>query len=211
MGGPMSTGSPMTVQRIDEGLWRWTAPHPGWRSPKGGWDPEVACVYLECPDAVVVIDPLVPAEPADRERFWRALDGDVARLGLPVLVVVSVRWHARSAAEVAARYPVARIWGPRPTRAPLAQGLHGIRIPAGREYAMWIPAHRTLVTADTLLGDGAGGLTMCPRSWLPAGRTLDQLRADLAPLLDLDVRRVLTSHGPPVLEGGAAALRSALG
>lgn len=201
----------MRVERIDEGLWRWTVPHPEWRSPAGGWPRDVGCVYLECPDAVVLIDPLVPAEPADRERFWRALDRDVARLGLPVVVLVSVRWHRRGVDEVLARYPGARRWGSRPTRAPLPQGVVAHRVAAGREWAFWIPAHGTLVTSDTVLGDEHGGLVLCPQSWLVKGRTTAQLRDELRPLLDLPIRRALPSHGTPVLEEGLAALASALG
>ena len=42
-------------------------------------------------------------------------------------------------------------------------------------------------------------------------RTTAALRAALAPLLELDAELVLVSHGEPVLRGGAAALRAALG
>ena len=52
---------------------------------------------------------------------------------------------------------------------------------------------------------------MCPRSWLPASKTLDELAASLRPLLDLQVSRVLVTHGEPVLRAGHAALRRALG
>ena len=53
--------SAMTVERLGDGLWRWTAPHPEWREG-GGWDPDVGSVYCETPEAVVLIDPLVPAD-----------------------------------------------------------------------------------------------------------------------------------------------------
>ena len=45
----------MQVVRVADGLWRWTAYHEEWRD-------EVGCVYYEAPDAIVLIDPLVPTE-----------------------------------------------------------------------------------------------------------------------------------------------------
>jgi hypothetical protein len=61
-----------------------------------------------------------------------------------------------------------------------------------------------------LLGDADGGVRCCPESWLPAGVGHAELRAALAPLLELPVERVLVSHGTPVLEDGHAALSRAL-
>ena len=61
---------------------------------------------------------------------------------------------------------------------------------------------------DVLLGT-EGGVRLCPSSWLGRGR-LSDLAAELRPLLELPVERVLTSHGPPVTSGGAAALARAL-
>ena len=62
----------MQVDRISDGLWRWTAPHPDWHddpaSPYGGWDRDVACIYHEAPDGIVLIDPLVPSG-EDGERL----------------------------------------------------------------------------------------------------------------------------------------------
>ena len=78
---------------------------PAWTPADGGpdgWEQEVGCVYYEAPGAVVLIDPLVPME--DRDRFFRALDRDVERAGLPVRVLVTVDEHKRSSAELAERY-----------------------------------------------------------------------------------------------------------
>src|SRR5262249_27113975 len=100
------------VTRIEEGLWRWTAVHPDWTPEEGGeegGDPVVGCVYCECGDALLLIDPLAPDEGPDAERFWAALDGDVERLGLPVAALVTVHWHERSAAVVLERYGAA-VW-----------------------------------------------------------------------------------------------------
>ena len=90
----------MDVTEITPELWRWTTWHDEWRH-------EVGCVYVEAPDAVCLIDPLVPAEEA--ERFWQALDRDVERLGRPVHVLITVYWHTRSARALVERYG-ARLW-----------------------------------------------------------------------------------------------------
>ena len=90
----------MEVDRIADGLWRWTAFHEEWKQ-------DVGCVYCESGDAVCLIDPLVP--PEDRDRFLAALDHDVERLGMPVHILVTVYWHTRSARELAERYD-AEVW-----------------------------------------------------------------------------------------------------
>jgi glyoxylase-like metal-dependent hydrolase (beta-lactamase superfamily II) len=204
----------MQVQQITPGLWRWTAWHPEWKE-------DVGCVYYEGRDAIVLIDPLVPEDEAD--RFWRALDRDVEHGGRPVHVLITIFWHTRSAREVAERYG-ARIWAPSRGRAAVERrsGLAGeavrpgAKLPGGAEafstargteVVYWIPEHRALVPGDVILG----GLRLCPESWLPEKTGHGELRASLRPLLDLPVERVLVSHGEPVLAGGRAALAQALG
>ena len=63
---------------------------------------------------------------------------------------------------------------------------------------------------DVILGDGKGGLRLCPQSWLPAGIDHRRLREALKPLLDLPVERVLGSHGEPVVDDAHARLAEAL-
>ena len=121
----------------------------------------------------------------------------------------------------------ARVWAPNRGRAaiarragvvtdafgrddPLPGGLLSFPTARAAEVVFWIPDHRTLVPGDALLGDGAGGIRMCPVSWLPAGKGHAELAASLRPLLDLPVERVLLSHGTPVLADGRAALAAAL-
>jgi glyoxylase-like metal-dependent hydrolase (beta-lactamase superfamily II) len=208
----------MHVRQIASGLWRWTADHPEWKA-------EVGSLYVEAANAVVLIDPLVPGD--ERERFWDALDRDVRRANVPVHVLVTVYWHTRSARDIAERYD-ARVWAASRARAaverragrvtdvyrpgePLPAGIEAFPTARAGEVVFWLPAHGALVSGDTLLGDGAGGVRMCPESWLPDGKGHRELSAALQPLLDLPVRRVLVSHGEPVLEGGAEALARALG
>jgi glyoxylase-like metal-dependent hydrolase (beta-lactamase superfamily II) len=78
------------------------------------------------------------------------------------------------------------------------------------EVAFWLPEHRALVPGDVLLGDGHGGIRLCPASWLPQGVGQAKLRDSLRPLLDLPVERVLLSHGTPVLADAWRALARAL-
>ncbi|MCP9486068.1 MAG: hypothetical protein MSC30_09410 [Gaiellaceae bacterium MAG52_C11] len=193
----------MVVDELAPGLWRWTAPHPGWEAnpePEGpaDWPREVGCVYYEARDAVVLIDPLLPQE---RARFLEALDRDVERLGLPVAILLTVSWHERSAAELVARYGAGRA-------AP--DGVVELPIPSAEETAYWLSAHHTLVPGDALIGDGHGNVRLCPESWLPDGTTCSELRAELDPLLDLPVERILLSHGEPALADGHSALAAAL-
>jgi hypothetical protein len=94
------------------GLWAWSAPHPDWtpdRAGVGGWDRDVWSWLLEAEDRVVLIDPLLPADP----DLTRWLDERVD--GRPVDALVSVYWHLRSADAMHARYD-ATVWGNPKTR-----------------------------------------------------------------------------------------------
>jgi glyoxylase-like metal-dependent hydrolase (beta-lactamase superfamily II) len=206
----------MEVTRIEDGLWRWTGFHEEWRH-------EVGCVYVESPDAICLIDPLVP--PEDGGRFLAALDRDVERRGVPVHVLVTVFWHTRSARELAERYD-AEVWAPSRARAaverraersvrafrprdPLPGGIAAHATARSNEVVLFLATHQALVAGDVILGDD-GALRLCPASWLPDGVGREELRASLEPLLALPVDHVLVSHGRPVLRNGAAALRSLL-
>ena len=209
----------MDVQRIGDGLWRWSTWYGEWRA-------EVGCLYVEAEDAIVLIDPLVPEEAEEEERFWRALDRDVARADAPVHVLVTVFWHTRSAARMVERYD-ARVHAMTSARAAIgrrAGRVHetfhpGDALPAGiaayptvrrNEVVFWLPAQRALAPGDVLLGDDEGGLRLCPASWLPGRVGQAELRESLRPLLALPVERVLVSHGAPVLEDAHTALAAAL-
>lgn len=187
----------MEVLELATGLWRWTAPHPNW-TEHADWPREVGCVYYEAPDAIVLIDPLAPPE---RERFFEALDADVARLGKPVAIVLTVSWHDRSATELAERYDGRRGTPP--------GGVVELPIAGADETAYWIPEHLALVVGDTLLGHEQEGLVLPPESWF-VGDSREAVRRSLRDLLELPIEHVLTSHGEPVLSVGHAALERAL-
>ena len=82
----------MKVEELAPGVWRWSADVGG---------DEVWCLYYEAPDAIVLVDPVVPAE---AERFLEALDRDVERLGVRVTIVCTSDERASAAAELVTRY-----------------------------------------------------------------------------------------------------------
>jgi hypothetical protein len=192
--------------QIRPGLYRWTAPHPAYEpnaepdSP-AEWPEQVGSVAYAAPDALVLIDPLVP------DSLWPALD----RLaeGRRVAVLTTIGFHRRSRDAVAERY------GASTSRAKktLPAGVETIPVRRSGETMVWIPEHAALVPGDRILGDRDGGLRLCPDSWLrylPSGMTGADLREALRPLLDFPIELVLVSHGEPVLSGGRDALERAL-
>ena len=192
----------MEAVRIADGLWRWTAVHPRWEH----WpdhereSPEVGCVYYEAEDATVLVDPLVPA--GEEDDFFRHLDADVERRGLPVVILLTAEWHRRSADELAARYR-ARIGGALPA------GVEEIPIEGAdeRQVAYFIRPHAALVTCE-IFGVDVDGELYVGRS--PALERPDELEASLVRIMELPVERLLVSHGEPVLVDAKARMAEAL-
>lgn len=197
----------MSPTELAPGLWRWTAVHPeAVVDPEPGspadWGPEVGSVAYVADDTLVLIDPLVPDE------LWARLD-ELAD-GRRVLVLTTLGFHRRSRDAVAERYGASTSRA----RKALPSGVVPIPLRGAGETMYWLPEVRTLVPGDRLLGDGEGGVRVCPDSWLRYLKgSVDgsRLRVLLGPLLDLPVERILTSHGEPVLERGREALARALG
>ena len=193
------------------GLHRWTARHPDAEpSPDPGspadWGPDVGCVAYEAPDALVLVDPLVPDDRADLRD---ALDALVRRHGRRVAILTTLQFHRRSREELAARYDASTSRA----RENLPTGVETVQVKGAGETMVWLPETRALVPGDRLLGAEGGGLRLCPDSWLrylPSGTRAPQLREALRPLLDLPVEMVLVSHGEPVLSGGRDAIAQAL-
>jgi glyoxylase-like metal-dependent hydrolase (beta-lactamase superfamily II) len=174
-------------------------------------------------DALVLIDPLVPGD--GEERFWRALDDDVLHHG-PPHILLTVFYHARSSATIAARYDGSRIFAPAariddarervPGTQPyelgetLVAGIEAKGTEHRGEAVLWIPSHHALAAGDLLLGTPDGGVRVVPDDWLRPGVTGAMIREGLAPLLELPIELVLLTHGDPVLADGRAALARAL-
>jgi hypothetical protein len=204
------------VQRIADGLWRWTAPHPEWTdggADASDWPEEVGCVYAELEDATVLVDPLAPPPGSDDERrFLDALDRDVERRGLPVVLLQTIHWHTRSIPLLRQRYA---------TSEHLPAGVEAIAIgDPHEEVAYYLRPYHALVVGDVLLGaDARGGpageLRVCPASWFSTVEGGEQWYRDcvveaLRPLHALPAEIVLVGHGSPALAHGARELRRAL-
>ena len=200
----------MDVRELRPGLWRWTAAHPEWEHAEH-WGPEVGSVYAELPDALVMVDPLVPQD--EEDLFWEALDRDVERVGKPVHVLLTVHWHERSVAAVLDRYK-ATLWRPE-ERGKLPAGVHA-EVVKGSDWVealFFLEPHRALIAGDLLIGKTGGGIEL-PVEWFPKGErdwAEQKLKPELRKRLgELPVELVVVSHGEPVLEDGAAALERAL-
>jgi glyoxylase-like metal-dependent hydrolase (beta-lactamase superfamily II) len=208
----------MDVEQIAPHLWHWTAPHPDWKpSNRGkdglGWDETVSSYALVADGELVLVDPLVPSD-----DVWEALDRDVEAHGPPA-IVISIHWHARSAAEIAERYPGSTIWAPPGTPKGKLPSTHvyatGDRLPAGieahdlgkvKEVVLYLPSHKALVFGDVILD----GVRICPESWLGKRTTRKDAADALRPLLDKDVELLLLTHGGPIADGARERLERAL-
>jgi glyoxylase-like metal-dependent hydrolase (beta-lactamase superfamily II) len=205
------------------GLWRWTARHGEWHPP--GFE-QVAAFAVQDEAGTVLVDPIVPEH--DGEGVLEALDGIV---GGTLRIVVTIPYHVRSSELLWQRYrrshgalvhghpnAATRLHdrsGFRPA-APgdvLAGGVrfHRIGSPRRAEMPVELPSQRALAFGDAVL-EVAGELRVWEepprderrRAWY-AGRFLPTLE----PLAELDLERVLVTHGDPVLADGSAALRRA--
>jgi hypothetical protein len=223
----------MRVLKLRPGLWYWSAPHPDW-TPDAGWPQEVGCVYYEAPDTTILIDPMVPADDPDRERFWRALDGDVERRGVPVTVFLTCSWHDRSAQLVLDRYAAsagASIWAHEACtegadcttsrtftdEMPLPGGLRPftVTLPDFAHTVYLLPEHAALAAGDVILGPyDAHPFRVAPRSWFGGENDGGAYHAHLAPhfrrLAELPLDRILPAHGEPVTESAGARLKEAI-
>lgn len=202
------------MSELDElrpGLFRWTAIHPDAEpEPEPGspadWGPEVGSVAYAAPDALLLVDPLVPA---DRTELQDEIDTLVRSHGRRVAILTTLKFHRRSRPELAARYQASTSRA----RHTLPEGVVTLPIRGAGETMVWLPEREALIPGDRLLGDDAGGLRLPDERWLrylSSGMRRRGLAAVLRPLLDLPVELVLVSHGEPVLADGRAAIARAL-
>jgi glyoxylase-like metal-dependent hydrolase (beta-lactamase superfamily II) len=192
----------VALTEIAPGVRRWTARHDEWQE-------DVGCLAVDTADGLVLIDPLDPPRGLRR----------------PEHVLLTVHWHARStkARHVWAHQRALRLLANRGVEVshpfapgePLPGGIRAFETARPGEVVYWLPRQRAVVVGDVLLGAGAkphatdDPLRLCPERWLGKA-THDDLRASLAPLLELPVTRVLVSHGEPVLRAGSRALAAVL-
>ena len=209
----------MTAARsLADGLLRWTEPHPEWSA--GDFGAEVASYAVRAGDEGLLIDPLL----SSNSSFLDELFEGASR----VSILVTIGYHARSSEELASRFD-ARIYGPAGVAKRLGGSSRftavdaGDELPGGArsfaigkprrgEQPLYLPSHRALVFGDAVVEYG-GSLRVWAQDQID-----DKVRSfyherfnpTLRPLLELDVERVLVTHGEPVLSGGAEALRRAL-
>jgi hypothetical protein len=217
------------MEEIAEGVLRWTAPHPEWRT-RIEWGHEVASYALVCPGGLSLVDALLPAAdspdlPAVLTRLDKLVDA-APRLD----ILVTIPYHARSSEPLFHRYrdrlPVA-LWGhpavakrfadPSTPLTPIVAGARAglsslaneIGKPRRYETPLYFPDHRALVFGDALICF-EGELRVWQERPFSTSWYRDKFLPTLLPLLDLDVTMVLVTHGAPLLDGGHAALQRAL-
>ncbi|HEY3551861.1 MAG TPA: MBL fold metallo-hydrolase [Gaiellaceae bacterium] len=209
------------MRELEAGLWHWQTPHPEW-SAEENWPQEVSSYAVELGDDFLLFDPLaVPDEL--RERATAVVltapyhERDARGLGLPVHTPPADTWEdwvekfgvdpdrvrgmeSEDLAWLRAGEGEGHFHGP-------GMWPFGITACAGREandLVFWLPSVNAIVSGDSLsdFGDGVG-IQLGGRKHV----TRDDVAAELRPLLDLPVERMLPAHGEPT---DRAALERAL-
>ena len=204
------------MQELAPGLWRWTARHGEWHP--GDWGAEVASFAVDAGDATLLVDPLLPEDdPAVLERL-DALS--------PTAILVTIPYHARSSEALAERYGIPihghPAVGKRLKRTSRLQPLDSLpggarAYPIGKprrfETPVHLPSHRALVFGDAIVTTPEGNLRIWHADRVDDARARwyrDRFVPTLAPLRELDLERILVTHGEPILRHGSAALEDAL-
>lgn len=216
--------SNLSPRQLAQGLWAWAAPHPEWtpdRGGVGGWEPEVTSWLLESDRSTILIDPLLPSDPADSQWLeQRCADRDVH-------VLVSVYWHLRSA-EIAQTRFGAKVWGNAKTREDVEHTVTGliedqVQLPGGvvpftpipnhggeEETAFWLPRQRALAVGDVLIRTPEGVRIWWWEQETDQADSHDRVLPGLRRLLDLPVELLLLPHGGPIVENAHEALAISL-
>jgi glyoxylase-like metal-dependent hydrolase (beta-lactamase superfamily II) len=185
------------MEELRPGLWFWKAAHPDWTPKDGGptgWEQDVSSYAYDAGSTLVLFDPQSPPQLVDELAS-----------GKEVAVVLTCRWHARSAEELRERLG-ASIWSPGGD-GELPDGVQAFDGGEDGEAVLWVEEHGAVVTGDGLI---VREELEVPATWVPKGMTLEQFKQRLRPLLELPVEAVLVTHGDPVRENGGEELRRAL-
>lgn len=211
----------MTIpfEEIAPGLWRLT-------TRRNGLPPTMTGYVLRDGDGTILVDPPVAGETGP---LLESLD-EIARGR--VWILITTPFHVRGAEELWRRWrnrheftifghehAAARL-DDRSAFHPLRGGetldggvrAHSIGRPRRAEIPFELPSHRALAFGDSVL-EVDGELRVWPRhrngehgnTWYE-----ERFRPTLEPLTELDVERVLVTHGEPVLRDGARELEAAL-
>jgi hypothetical protein len=212
------------MQQLTKGLWRWTARHPEWHP--GEFGAEVACFAAQAGDTTLLIDPLLPPEPAE---VLETIDGALSER---LAILITIPYHVRSSEELwrrCRRDADTTIHGHRAAAkrlkntpafreiepgVPLPGGVtaHTIGKPRRHERPLHLPSHEALAFGDAVVEAG-GALRVWATDKIDAKVERfyrERFNPTLEPLLELDFNAVLPTHGQPVLSRGKEALRAAL-
>ena len=219
------------MQKLRDGLWRWTARHPEWHP--GEFGAEVASFAAKADGdrggTLLLIDPLLPADEAEASEVLDTLDGALAKR---VAILISIPYHVRSSEELWRRYrgDVETTIHGHPAAAkrledrsafseiepgvPLPGGVtaHTIGKPRRYEMPFHVPSHDALVFGDAVAEHG-GALRVWAADKVDARVERfyrERFNPTLEPLLELPFDAVLVTHGKPVMKGGKPALKKAL-
>jgi hypothetical protein len=205
------------LQELAPGLWRFTV-------ARNGIPPTMTAYALRDGEDTILIDPHVAGE---TEPLLTALD-QIARGRVRILVTTPFhvrgsellwrRWRDWHGVTIFGHEHCATRLDDRSAFRPLRGGetldggvrAHSIGQPRRAEIPFELPSHRALAFGDTVL-EVEGVLRVWPRH-----RNLDRdwyeqrFLPTLRPLTELDVERVLVTHGTPVLQNGARELAASL-
>jgi hypothetical protein len=212
------------MQQLADGLWRWTARHPDWHP--GDWGAEVASFAVDAGEVTLLIDPLLPEDDtAVLERLDALARG-------PVAILITIPYHTRDAERLWMRFRAqgstvhghpavtkrlsdASGFTPIEPGAELPGGARAYTIGRPRRFEMPIhlPSHRALAFGDALVTTPEGELRIWHTDRVDAARARwyrERFVPTLDPLCELDLERILVTHGEPVLRDGLSVLAAAL-
>jgi hypothetical protein len=215
------------MQKLSDGLWRWTARHPEWHP--GEFGAEVASFAARAGETTLLIDPLLPEDGDAAAAVLDTIDTAVADR---VAILITIPYHVRSSEELWRRYAdqaETTIHGHRACtkrlkdesgfreiepNTPLPGGVtaHTIGKPRRYEMPLHIPSHDALAFGDAV-AETDGRLVMWAMDKVDekvASFYKDRFAPSVRPLLELPFDAVLPTHGRPILDGGKEALRKAL-
>jgi hypothetical protein len=215
------------MQKLSDGLWRWTARHPEWHP--GEFGAEVASFAARAGETTLLIDPLLPEDGDAAAAVLDTIDTAVADR---VAILITIPYHVRSSEELWRRYAdqaETTIHGHRACtkrlkdesgfreiepNTPLPGGVtaHTIGKPRRYEMPLHIPSHDALAFGDAV-AETEGRLVMWAMDKIDekvASFYRDRFAPSVRPLLELPFNAVLPTHGQPILDGGKEALRKAL-
>jgi hypothetical protein len=215
------------MDELAPGILTWAAPHPEYR-PRAE---EVESYALVTGEALLLVDPLVPAENERAAPVLAELDR-LAAAAARVELLVTIPYHTRSAESLHDRFAPqrpTRIWGHanvrtrlRPetpldvvpmgaagTAAPIAGGAvlaYTIGRPRRSEHPMYVPSLRAVAFGDAVVGTPAGLRLWNQSSGTGTDWYRDVFAPTLAPIVAQPPAYVLVTHGPPAVGDGEQAL-----